>query len=102
MTAFKDLTGLTGIEAIQLKGCARWIGPSANVAALDSTDGASLTFSIKNYASASAMGTVMDAASAFAADANLAMAQIMKALAYAGLATVYYDGTNKIDPSTLP
>jgi hypothetical protein len=96
MTNFKDVNGLQEILGIKLNGATEWMGKSANIAAMDTTDGSALVFSISNYASVSATSTVFDCAATGGTKSSNTIGQLIAHLGKMGLATVYYDGTNKI------
>lgn len=96
MTSFKDNSGLTNIKGIKLDGATRWIGTSANIAAMDTTSACACVFSLTNFASTSTIAEVFDCATASATRANNLVGLLLCEMAKQRLITVYYDGTNKI------
>lgn len=86
----KDLGGLQQIKGIKLQGATKWIGTSANVAAMDTTAGAPITFSLTNY---SANAAVIDSTSSTAATNAAVITQVIAALAAAGICTETHNGS---------
>lgn len=96
MTTFADLSGLSGIKALKLDGADYWAGYSSTVVGIDTTSACCAVLSFSNWASSSAVGSVIDAASTYGNDSANALAQIARMLESLGLCTIYYDGTNKV------
>lgn len=90
MAFHKDHDGLQGVEGIKLDGATKWIGTSANVAAMDSTNLSACVISITNYSVVTS--GVLDATSSDAATGATNLCTLIKALADQGILTISKDG----------
>lgn len=87
----KDIGGLQQIKGIKLQGATQWLGTSANVAAMDSTDGSAMTFSLTNYSVLTS--AAFDCANTDGETNAVMIAKVIATLAAAGIVSETHDGS---------